>query len=65
MEIKAAIERLSPVERAKLHRLIWPEESEAASDTPPHVAEKLTEAAKGSFQPGSRANIDKILDSLQ
>ena len=65
LEIKEAIERLSPAERVKLHGLVWPEEPDAASETPPHAQEKLAEAAKGNFRPGTRANIDKILDSLQ
>ncbi len=65
MEIKSAIERLSPVERVKLHTMVWPEEGETLSDTPPRVREKLAEAANGSFKTGSRDNIGKILDSLQ
>lgn len=65
MEIKAAIEQLSPVERVKLHRLVWPEDENAPSDTPPRACEKLAQAAQGRFTEGSRANIGKILDSLE
>jgi hypothetical protein len=68
MEIKAAIERLSPAERAKLHSLVWPPEDSRATaeaDTPPGVGEKLAQAAKGRFAPGDRGNIDKILTSLR
>lgn len=63
LEIKAAIEQLSPVERVKLHGLVWPDESDAPSDTPPRARAKLAEAAKGSFKTGRRATIGKILDS--
>ncbi len=65
MEIKAAIEHLSPVERVRLHGLVWPEEADAPSETPPRVREKLAEAAKGNFKQGSRASISKILASLE
>ena len=68
MEIKAAIDRLPPAERAKLHALVWPPEdlgAAAESDTPPGVREKLAQAARGRFVPGNRANIDQILSSLQ
>lgn len=64
MEIKAAIEHLSPVERVRLHGLVWPEEADASSETPPRVREKLAEAAKGNFKQGSRDNIGKILASI-
>jgi hypothetical protein len=68
IEIKAAIERLSPAERAELNALLWPQHEaiQAESlDTPPHVREKLSEAASGGFVPGNRGNIDKILASLE
>ena len=64
-EIKDAIERLSPGERAELEALIWPDWERAEGDTPPSVREKLAEAAKGRFQPGDRSNIKKILASLE
>jgi hypothetical protein len=60
-EIKEAIGRLSPSERAKLEALVWPDWDRAEGDTPPGVREKLAEAAKGSFQPGDRSSIKKIL----
>ena len=63
-EIKDAIERLAPSERAELETLIWPWDR-SEGDTPPGVREKLAEAAKGLFQPGSRSNIQKILSSLE
>ena len=59
-EIKAAIDRLSSKDRAKLEAMVWPDE-----ETPPHVREKLAEAAQGRFVPGDRANIDRILGSLE
>lgn len=68
MEIKAAIERLPPNERAELDALIWPQldaNRVEAADTPPHAREKLAMAAAGRFLPGDRANIEKILASLE
>ena len=64
-EIKQAIERLSPGERAELEALVWPDWERAEGDTPPGAREKLAEAAKGRFQPGTRSNIQKILSSLE
>ncbi len=64
-EIKDAIERLSPSERAELEALIWPDWDRAEGDTPPGVREKLAEAAKGRFHPGDRSNLEKILSSLE
>ncbi|MGO8929033.1 MAG: hypothetical protein ACLQU3_19375 [Limisphaerales bacterium] len=64
-EIKDAIAKLSPSERAELEALIWPDWDRAEGDTPPDVREKLTEAAKGRFQSGDRSNIQKILSSLE
>jgi hypothetical protein len=64
-EIKDAIEKLTPGERAELEALIWPEWDRAEGDTPPGIREKLAEAAKGRFQPGDRSNIQKILSSLE
>ncbi len=65
VEIKAAIERLSPGERAELEALVWPDWDRAEGDTPPHVREKLAEAASGRFQPGNRSNLKKVLSSLE
>ena len=59
-EIKAAIDRLSPKDRAQLEAMVWPDE-----ESPPRVREKLAEAAQGRFVPGDRANIDRILGSLE
>jgi len=64
-EIKDAIEKLSPGERAELEALLWPDWDRAEGDTPPNVREKLTQAAKGRFQPGDLANIQRILSSLE
>ncbi|MCX6922488.1 MAG: hypothetical protein NT154_04630 [Verrucomicrobia bacterium] len=64
-EIKDAIEKLSPVERAELEALVWPDWERAEGDTPPGVREKLAEAAKGHFQPGDRSNLKKLLSSLE
>jgi hypothetical protein len=64
-EIKEAIEKLTPGERAELESLIWPDWDRAEGDTPPSVREKLAEAAKGRFLPGNRSNIKKILSSLE
>ena len=67
IDIKRAIERLSPAERAELEALVWPEGPGAGTDetdTPPRVREKLAEAAAGRFLPGDRANIERILASL-
>ncbi len=65
VEIKKAIERLSPSERAELEALIWPDWDRAEGETPPGVREKLAEAAKGRFRPGGRSDIKKILSSLE
>jgi hypothetical protein len=68
MEIKAAIERLSPAEKAELQALVWPRsdgEASADSDTPPRVREKLAQSAEGRFLLGDRANIGKVLASLE
>ena len=67
-EIKAAIDRLSPGERAELETLVWPEWDRPLppeQETSPGVREKLAEAAKGKFVPGSRNNARKILSSLE
>jgi hypothetical protein len=58
-EIKEAIDKLSSSERAELEALLWPDE-----ETPPRIREKLAAAAAGAFIPGHRANIDKILATL-
>jgi hypothetical protein len=60
LEIKEAIERLSPEQRAELESLLWP-----GMDTPPNVKAKLQEASKGRFLPGDRSNITRILQTLQ
>ena len=65
VEIKEAIERLSPTERNELEALLWPEWNRPEGDTPPNIREKLQEAAKGKFSAGTRANIQKILSSLE
>lgn len=64
-EIKEAIERLSPGQRAELEALVWPDWDRAEGDNPPGVREKLAEAAKGRFHPGDRANIKRILSGLE
>ncbi len=64
-QIKEAIEKLSPQERAELEALLWPDWDRAQGDTPPGVHEKLEQAAKGKFQPGDRSNIHKILSGLE
>jgi hypothetical protein len=64
-EIKDAIERLSPNERAELEALVWPDWERAEGDSPPGVRAKLAEAAKGHFHPGTRSNIKKVLSSLE
>jgi hypothetical protein len=64
-EIKNAIEKLSPDERAELEALIWPDWDRAEADTPPGVREKLAQAAKGRFQPADPANLQRILSSLE
>lgn len=68
MEIKTAIEQLSPMERAELEALVWPKFGASEADeaeTPPRIREKLAEAARGRFLPGDRANIERILASLE
>jgi hypothetical protein len=68
LEIKTAIERLSPAERVELDALVWPQLGARQADeleTPPHIREKLAEAASGRFRPGDRANIEKVLASLE
>lgn len=64
-EIKKAIERLSPAERAELETLMWPDWERVEGDTPPSVRKKLEEAAKGRFEPGDRSNIRRILSGLE
>jgi hypothetical protein len=60
-EIKDAIEKLSPSERAELEALLWPDWERAEGDTPPGVREKLAEASKGRFQRGDRCKSSKTL----
>ena len=64
-EIKEAIERLPPRERAKLDALVWPDWDRAEGENPPGVHEQFAQAAKGRFQPGDRSNLKKILSSLE
>ena len=64
-EIKAAIEKLSPRERAELEAQVWPDWDRAEGDNPPGTRERLAEAAKGRFLPGDRSSIKKILSSLE
>jgi len=66
VEIKSAIDRLSPMERAELEALVWPEWDRPypGEAVPSRLKEKLAEAATGSFLPWDRANIEKILASL-
>jgi hypothetical protein len=59
-EIKEAIDHLPSRERDELEALLWQDE-----ETPPGVREKLAEALAGKFIPGDRANIDRILASLE
>ncbi|PYI79886.1 MAG: hypothetical protein DME26_22655 [Verrucomicrobia bacterium] len=56
-EIKDAVDKLSPRERAELEALLWPDWDRAQGDSPPGVREKLAEAAKGRFLPGDRSNL--------
>ena len=65
VEIRAAIERLSPGERAELESLLWPDWDRAEGDTPPRVREKIAEALNGQFRPGDRSNIKNILSTLE
>jgi hypothetical protein len=64
-QIKMAIDKLSPSERAELELLVWPDWDRADGDTPPRVREKLGEAQKGRFQPGHRSSLEKIRDLHQ
>ena len=65
VEIKAAIERLSPRERAQLEEMVWPDWERAQGESPPGLREKLAEAAKGRCYPGTRSNLKKVLSSLE
>jgi hypothetical protein len=67
-QIKAAIDELSPSQRAELEALVWPEWDRPLSElqeSPPQVQQKLAQAANGRFFPGSRTTIKKILSSLE
>ena len=59
-EIKNAIDHLPSRERDELEALLWQDE-----ETPPGVREQLSEALAGKFVPGDRANIVRILASLE
>ncbi|HEU0039854.1 MAG TPA: hypothetical protein VFR76_11325 [Verrucomicrobiae bacterium] len=67
-QIKAAIDGLPARERAKLEALLWAEWdwplSEESGD-PSQLREKLEQAAKGRFKPGDRADVERILKSLE
>ena len=67
-EIKAGIDGLSTRERAELGALLWAEWdwplSEEDAD-PPQLREKLDQAATGRFKPGDRADVERILKSLE
>jgi hypothetical protein len=61
-EIFAAIKTLSPQEQDEVKAYLRQHNQPLPHDeTPPKVRKKLTEAAQGSFQPGNRSNIAKIL----
>ena len=60
-EIKTAIDHFPSRERDELEALLWQDEE----TPPPGVREKLAEALAGQFVPGDRANIDRILASLE
>ncbi len=64
-EIKKAIEKLSPAQRAELEALVWPDWDRPEDDVPPSVREKLNQAANGRFRPGNRENVQRILSSLE
>ena len=64
-EIKTAIDKLAPRERAELEALIWPDWDRAEGKSPPGVREKLAEAENGSFTQGNRSTIQKVLSSLE
>jgi hypothetical protein len=68
LEIKEAIDSLSPKEQAELEALLWAEwdwplEDESAD--PPGIREKLAEAAAGRFLPGDPTQVERILKSLE
>ena len=60
VEIKTAIDRLASHERDELEAMLWQDE-----ETPPGVREKLADALAGRFVPGGRANMDRILASIE
>jgi hypothetical protein len=64
VEIKEAIESLSPRERAELEALVWTDREWVGGDDLPGVRENLARAAKGRSYRGDRSNIKKILSSL-
>ena len=67
-EIKEAIDGLPASEQAELEALLWAEWNWPLDDEscdPPQLRDKLLAAANGRFQPGDRANIDRILKSLE
>ncbi|MEP6664603.1 MAG: hypothetical protein ABJC04_13160 [Verrucomicrobiota bacterium] len=66
-EIQKAIGQLSPKERNELECWLHPDWDKPLpiDQTPPLIQEKLAEAERGRFYPGDRANIKKILASLE
>ena len=67
-EIKKAIPSLTLDERAEVARCLseWQDNAnQSANETPPRIHDKLAEAERGSFAPGDRSNISKILSSLK
>jgi hypothetical protein len=64
-EIRDAITRLSSAERTELEASLWPDWDRPEGDIPPGVREKLAQAASGRFSPGDRANLSKVLSSLE
>lgn len=66
-EIQKAIGQLSREEKNQLESWLHPDWDQPLpiDQSPPGVREKLTEAKRGKFFPGDRANVDKILASLE
>ncbi len=65
VEIKAAIDRLSPEEKGDLESLVWPEWGDRMEgDAPLGVRQKLAEAAQGKFKAGNRRDLERLRRSL-
>ncbi len=58
IERQIALGYRNPEEVARQALLRWMTEE---SDTPPHIAARLEEAAKGRFRPGDRSSIERIV----